>query len=135
MWSHSPGAFGMSQSATLIRLCRRELYKLKKAVERETGNTCGIIYGSLPPDVRSLQAKKFNDGECPPSQPCLLILCSCLLSTDIDPADRFSVLVASDAIGMGLNLHIKRVVFSTMEKYNGHEAALLLGIALSPYYL
>jgi ATP-dependent RNA helicase SUPV3L1/SUV3 len=29
------------------------------------------------------------------------------------------VLVASDAVGMGLNLEITRVVFSTVEKFDG----------------
>ena len=31
----------------------------------------------------------------------------------------YNVLVASDAIGMGLNLNIRRVVFHTMEKFDG----------------
>lgn len=29
------------------------------------------------------------------------------------------MLVASDAIGMGLNLAIKRIIFSTVEKFDG----------------
>lgn len=32
---------------------------------------------------------------------------------------RYNLLAASDAIGMGLNLNIRRVVFSTMEKFDG----------------
>ena len=35
------------------------------------------------------------------------------------------MLVASDAIGMGLNLNIKRVVFSELTKFNGTETAVL----------
>jgi ATP-dependent RNA helicase SUPV3L1/SUV3 len=31
------------------------------------------------------------------------------------------VLVASDAIGMGLNLNISRIIFSTLQKYDGSE--------------
>jgi superfamily II RNA helicase len=34
---------------------------------------------------------------------------------------RYDVLVASDAIGMGLNLNIRRLIFSTMEKFDGTE--------------
>eukprot|EP00951_Prasinocladus_malaysianus_P047976 scaffold653284_cov61-Prasinocladus_malaysianus.AAC.1 len=32
-------------------------------------------------------------------------------------------MVASDAVGMGLNLNIRRVVFHTLEKYDGVERA------------
>jgi hypothetical protein len=35
------------------------------------------------------------------------------------------VLVASDAIGMGLNLNISRVVFSTLHKFDGYKRRLL----------
>lgn len=34
-------------------------------------------------------------------------------------ARRFDVLVATDAIAMGLNLAIRRVIFSTLEKFDG----------------
>jgi hypothetical protein len=37
----------------------------------------------------------------------------------------FDVLVASDAVGMGLNLTIRRVVFSTLEKFDGTRRRLL----------
>lgn len=37
------------------------------------------------------------------------------------PPPRARVLVASDAIGMGLNLNIRRVVFSSMHKFDGKE--------------
>ena len=53
-----------------------------------------MIYGSLPPEVRAKQAKLFNEG-------------------------KFDILVASDAIGMGLNLSITRIIFHTVQKYNG----------------
>ena len=37
----------------------------------------------------------------------------------------FDVLVASDAVGMGLNLTIRRIIFSTLEKYDGTRRRLL----------
>lgn len=36
-----------------------------------------------------------------------------------DETSEFDVLVASDAIGMGLNLNISRVIFSTLKKFDG----------------
>lgn len=38
-----------------------------------------------------------------------------------DESSEFDVLVASDAIGMGLNLNISRIIFSEMEKFDGFE--------------
>ena len=59
-----------------------------------------VIYGALSPEVRRLQAKAFIDGQ-----------------TD--------VVVATDAIGMGLNLPIRRIVFSTSRKYDGTNSRRL----------
>lgn len=39
-----------------------------------------------------------------------------------DERSEFDVLVASDAIGMGLNLNISRIIFSTMRKFDGTES-------------
>ena len=33
----------------------------------------------------------------------------------------YNVLVATDAIGMGLNLSIKRIIFSSLQKYDGRK--------------
>lgn len=38
-----------------------------------------------------------------------------------DASSDFDVLVASDAIGMGLNLNISRIIFSTLKKFDGIE--------------
>lgn len=56
----------------------------------------------MPPETRAEQAKLFNNQ-----------------------TGDFKVLVASDAIGMGLNLQIKRVVFETMRKFDGAAVKLL----------
>ncbi|MDO4484159.1 MAG: helicase-related protein [Clostridia bacterium] len=53
-----------------------------------------IIYGALPYDVRQNEARRFREGET-------------------------KVVVATDAIGMGLNLPIRRVVFLETEKFDG----------------
>uniref|UniRef100_A0A803N967 Helicase C-terminal domain-containing protein n=1 Tax=Chenopodium quinoa TaxID=63459 RepID=A0A803N967_CHEQI len=38
-----------------------------------------------------------------------------------DATSEFDVLVATDAIGMGLNLNISRIIFSTLQKFDGQE--------------
>ncbi|KAF2451641.1 P-loop containing nucleoside triphosphate hydrolase protein [Karstenula rhodostoma CBS 690.94] len=74
------------------------LHALRKEVETKTGKKCAIVYGSLPPETRAQQARLFND-----------------------PDNDYDFLVASDAIGMGLNLSIKRVIFESTMKNNGSD--------------
>lgn len=62
------------------------------------GLSTAIIYGALGPEVRRSEAKRFRDGEA-------------------------KVLISTDAIGMGLNLPISRIVFTTAEKFDGVEVA------------
>ncbi|KAF7721322.1 hypothetical protein EC973_004866 [Apophysomyces ossiformis] len=80
----------------VIAFSRTDIFKIKKVIEEETNFKCAVAYGALPPETRALQAKVFND-----------------------PDSGVDVLVASDAVGMGLNLNIKRVVFSTVTKFDG----------------
>lgn len=80
----------------VVAFSRSAIFQLKKQIETQTGLQCAVAYGSLPPETKSEQAKLFNEG-------------------------RLDVMVASDAIGMGLNLRIRRVVFDTLTKWNGTE--------------
>ena len=60
-----------------------------------------------------------------------------------DDTSDLNVLVASDAIGMGLNLNISRIIFSTMMKFDGFnfreltisEIKQIAGIDFSSYHL
>lgn len=69
---------------------------LQREVELATNHKCCVVYGALPPETRTQQAKLFND-----------------------PKSGYDVLVASDAVGMGLNLNIRRVVFYSLDKFDG----------------
>lgn len=71
---------------------KNDIYSLSRQIEAR-GQQCAVIYGSLPPGTKLSQAKKFND----PDDPC-------------------QILVATDAIGMGLNLSIKRIIFNSLIK-------------------
>lgn len=64
------------------------------------GIECSMIYGALPYETRKAETERFLNGET-------------------------KIVVATDAIGMGLNLPIKRVVFLETEKYDGYEMRLL----------
>ncbi|KAG0032064.1 RNA helicase [Podila clonocystis] len=86
----------------VVTFSRKNIFLLKKAIEAETNLRCAVAYGSLPPESRSTQAKLFND-----------------------PSSGYDVLVASDAIGMGLNLNIRRIIFEAVEKYDGSNVRAL----------
>ncbi|KAF8399466.1 hypothetical protein HHK36_015331 [Tetracentron sinense] len=82
----------------VVAFSRREIFEVKMAIEKHTKYRCCVIYGALPPETRKHQANLFNDQD-----------------------NEFDVLVASDAVGMGLNLNIRRVIFYTLSKYNGDK--------------
>lgn len=76
----------------IVCFSKSDIYSVSRAIEAR-GMEVGVIYGSLPPGTKLAQAAKFNDVE----NPC-------------------KVLVATDAIGMGLNLSIRRIIFYTLMK-------------------
>jgi ATP-dependent RNA helicase SUPV3L1/SUV3 len=65
-----------------------------QAIESATGQRTCIVYGALPAETRRQQARLFND-----------------------PHSGANILIASDAIGLGLNFNIRRVIFTTMQKF------------------
>ena len=79
----------------VIAFSRREVLMWRDMIT-EIGFSVATVYGNLSPEVRRAQAARFRDG-----------------SADI--------VVGTDAIAMGLNLPIERVVMTTAVKYNGYE--------------
>ena len=61
-----------------------------------SGISASVIYGHLPPEIRKKEVRKFLSGET-------------------------RVVVSTDAIGMGLNLPIRRIVFGETVKFDGNE--------------
>ncbi|XP_078488101.1 ATP-dependent RNA helicase SUPV3L1, mitochondrial [Ciona intestinalis] len=76
----------------IICFNKSRIYSYQKKLN-SLGINSAIIYGSLPPRTKLEQAKKFNDKD----HPC-------------------NVLITTDAIGMGLNLNIRRIIFSDLYK-------------------
>ncbi len=86
---------GVRNHDALIVFSRRAVLSLAADLEKE-GISVSIIYGSLPYSVRISEAEKFRNG-------------------------KTNVVISTDAIGMGLNLPIERIVFMQGEKFDGHE--------------
>jgi ATP-dependent RNA helicase SUPV3L1/SUV3 len=83
----------------VIGFSRKSVVELQGAVAK-LGFTSAAIYGSLSPAVRRREAERFREGSA-------------------------DVLVATDAIGLGLNLPIRRLIFSSIEKFDGVADRLL----------
>ena len=90
---HADG--GLQPGDAVIAFSRKDVLTLS-ARYREQGLSVATIYGALAPEVRRTESERFASGEA-------------------------DIVVATDAIGMGLNLPIRRVVFSTVHKYDGVE--------------
>ncbi len=83
----------------LVAFSRRRVLELKYELEGY-GRRVSVVYGALPPEVRRRQSDRFANGE-----------------TDI--------CIATDAVGMGLNLPADYVVFYETEKYDGRTTRSL----------
>lgn len=79
----------------VVAFSRRDVLMLRDRISAG-GHPVSVIYGALPPEVRRREAERFAGGDS-------------------------HILVATDAIGMGLNLPIRRVLFSTMTKFDGED--------------
>ncbi|MFD4932368.1 helicase-related protein [Peribacillus butanolivorans] len=91
-----PREFGLKYTKkgdALICFSRRQVLETASRLQG-SGHSVSMIYGSMPPENRKRQIELFNRGET-------------------------SVVVATDAIGMGLNLPIRRIVFLENEKFDG----------------
>ncbi len=79
----------------LVAFSKKRVLELSKFL-LDKGVKNSVIYGDLPPEVRRMQYRAFIDGES-------------------------KVLVTTDAIGMGVNLPVRRVVFMDLIKFDGEE--------------
>lgn len=77
----------------LIAFSKKSVLDVAGRLE-EAGVISSVIYGSLPPEIRRRQTRLFNRG-------------------------KTKVAVATDAIGMGLNLPVRRIVFLQADKFDG----------------
>ncbi len=78
----------------VVCFSKKRILDLKNRYESETGKKASVIFGALAPETRREEARRFRENET-------------------------LVVFATDAIGMGLNLPIKNVLFDALEKSNG----------------
>lgn len=86
---------GIREKDAFIAFSRKSVIRIAGELQR-MGKSVSVIYGALPYSVRHREAERFANGE-----------------TDY--------LVATDAVGMGMNLPIRRVVLMEGRKYDGEQ--------------
>ena len=90
----------VQQGDALIVFSKKSVLALSAEMER-LNIKASVIYGNLPPETRRKQVEMFTKGET-------------------------KVVISTDAIGMGLNLPIKRVIFVETYKFDGKQKRILL---------
>ncbi len=82
----------LEAGTALIAFSRSDVLKLKQKLQKKY--RVSVIYGNLSPEVRRDEARRFREKQS-------------------------DILIATDAISMGLNLPIKNILFTTDTKFDG----------------
>ena len=85
----------IERKSAIIAFSAEEVYAIAELIRRQKGGAA-IVMGSLSPKTRNAQVNLYQ-------------------SSDVD------YLVATDAIGMGINMDLDNVYFSNLKKYDGKK--------------
>ena len=85
----------INRKTAIIAFSAEEVYAIAELIRRQKGGAA-IVMGSLSPKTRNAQVELYQSG-------------------DVD------FLVATDAIGMGINMDIDNVYFSNLKKFDGRK--------------
>ncbi len=85
----------LPRRTAVVTFAVSELYAIAELVRRQRGGAA-VVLGALSPKTRNAQVELYQSGEV-------------------------DFLVATDAIGMGLNLDIDHVAFASLHKFDGQE--------------
>ena len=87
----------LPRRSAVVGFSASEVYAIAELIRRQRGGTA-IVMGALSPRTRNAQVDMFQSGEV-------------------------DYLVATDAIGMGLNMDVNHVWFASLRKYDGRSLA------------
>ncbi|PQO22182.1 helicase [Rhodobacteraceae bacterium WD3A24] len=85
----------MPPRSAIVGFSVENVYAIAELIRRQKGG-CAVVMGALSPRTRNAQVELYQNG-------------------DVD------YLVATDAIGMGLNLDIRHIAFSATSKFDGRR--------------
>jgi len=85
----------IERKSAIIAFSTEEVYAIAELLRRQKGG-CAIVMGALSPKTRNSQVSLYQSG-------------------DVD------YLVATDAIGMGINMDLNNIYFSNLKKFDGKK--------------
>ncbi|MEH6790412.1 helicase-related protein [Parasphingorhabdus sp.] len=85
----------LPRRSAIVAFSVEDVYAIAEMLRRQHGGAA-IVMGSLSPQTRNAQVKMYQDGEV-------------------------DYLVATDAIGMGLNLDVTHIAFAALDKFDGRR--------------
>ena len=85
----------LPRRSAIVAFTAADVYALAEMLRRQKGGAA-VVMGSLSPRTRNAQVAMYQSGEV-------------------------DYLVATDAIGMGLNMDIAHVAFASLSKFDGHR--------------
>jgi len=89
----------LPRRSAIVGFSAEDVYSIADIIRRQRGGAA-VVLGALSPRTRNAQVALYQSG-------------------DVD------FLVATDAIGMGLNMDVDHVAFATREKFDGHRMRAL----------
>ncbi len=89
----------LPKRSAIVAFSAEEVYAVAEMLRRFRGGAA-VVMGALSPSTRNAQVKMFMEGQV-------------------------DYLVATDAIGMGLNLDVSHVAFAALRKFDGHRTRRL----------
>ena len=95
----------LDNKTAIIAFSIEEVYAIAELVRRQKGGAA-VIMGSLSPKTRNSQVELYQSGDV-------------------------NFLVATDAIGMGLNMDIDQIYFSNLKKFDGKKTRRLSLVEMS----
>lgn len=92
----SKKATRLPRRSAVVGFSANEVYEIAELIRRQRGGTA-VVMGAMSPRTRNAQVEMFQSGEV-------------------------DYLVATDAIGMGLNMDVNHVWFASLRKYDGRSS-------------
>ncbi|MEZ6030041.1 MAG: helicase-related protein [Hyphomonadaceae bacterium] len=89
----------LPKRSAVVAFSAEEVYAIAELLKRQRGG-CAVIMGALSPRTRNAQVELYQSGEV-------------------------DYIVATDAIGMGLNLDVGHIAFASRRKFDGRQRRFL----------
>ena len=95
----------LPRRSAVVGFSAGEVYEIAELIRRQRGGTA-IVMGAMSPRTRNKQVEMFQSGEV-------------------------EYLVATDAIGMGLNMDVNHVWFASLRKFDGRQSRPLRNVEIA----